>query len=185
MTAREEREYRNVSKRLAGVEERSRLLDELKKRKICLAEEEEFLLKETKKLKTLGNFKGIVKKQHEEMVSVSIKYKIKDNNHLGVKLRKKKNWLRGKLEQTLGNKSERYREIMRSVKEYVTNYKKRLRDKNVKKVEHLTKKYGMKRNNQLRWVDVGEDMRKLMGSPRIFMDDCDVKGESVGNPVIV
>ena len=89
------------------------------------------------------------------------------------------------MEQTLGNKSERYREIMRSVKEYVTNYKKRLRDKNVKKVEHLTKKYGMKRNNQLRWVDVGEDMRKLMGSPRIFMDDCDVKGECVGDPVIV
>ena len=80
MTAREEREYRNVSKRLAGVEERSRLLDELKKRKICLAEEEEFLLKETRKLKTLGNFKGIVKKQHEEMVSVSIKFKIKSKN---------------------------------------------------------------------------------------------------------
>ena len=185
MTAREEREYRNVSKKLAGVEERSKLLDELKKRKICLAEEEEFVLKETKKLKTLGNSKGLVKKQHEEIVSVSLKYKIKDNNHLGVKLRRRKNWLRGRLEQTLGIKSIEYRDIMMSVREYIVGYKKRLRDKNRRKVEHLTKKYGMKRSNQLRWGDVNDEMKRMMGTPRMFMDDCVMKGETVVDPVIV
>ena len=172
MAAKEEREYRNVSKKLAGVEERAKLLDELKRRKICLAEEEEFVLKETKKFRVLGNLKGVVKKQHEEMVSLSIKYKIRDNNQLGVKLRRRRNWLRGRLELTLGKKSDEYRDIMKSVKEYTANYKKRLRDKNKKKIEHLVKKYGkMRRYDQLRWVDVGEDLRRMMGTPMMFNED--------------
>ena len=83
MAAKEEREYRNVSKKLAGVEERAKLLDELKRRK-------------------MGDLKGVVKKQHEEIVSLSNKYKIKDNSQLGVKLHRRRNWLRGRLELTLG-----------------------------------------------------------------------------------
>ena len=45
MTAKEVREFRNVCKKLADVEERSKLLDNLKKNRVCLASEEGFVLK--------------------------------------------------------------------------------------------------------------------------------------------
>ena len=186
MAAKEEREYRNVTKKLAGVEERAKLLDELRRRKLCLAEEEEFVLKETRKFRVLGDLKGVIKKQHEEMVSLSIKYKIKDNNQLGIKLRRRRNWLRGRLELKLGKKSNEYRDIMKSVKEYTANLKRRLRDKNKKKIEHLTKKYGkMRKNDQLRWVDVDEDVRRMMGTPMMFNDDDKMTVEMVRDPIIV
>ena len=40
MTAKEIREYRIVSTKLVEVEEKTKLLEELKKRKVCLGEEE-------------------------------------------------------------------------------------------------------------------------------------------------
>ena len=54
MTAKEVRQYRSVSKKLVEVEEKSKLLEELKKRKICLGEEEMFVLKIKNKFKVLG-----------------------------------------------------------------------------------------------------------------------------------
>ena len=42
MTAQEIREYQLVSKKLVEVEEKTKLLADLKKRKVCLGEEEVF-----------------------------------------------------------------------------------------------------------------------------------------------
>ena len=42
MNAKEIREYRTVSRKLVEVEERSKLLEQLKKHKVCLSEEEMF-----------------------------------------------------------------------------------------------------------------------------------------------
>ena len=58
MTAKEVRQYRNVSKKLAEVEARSRLLEDLKKNKVCLAEEECFVQQESNKFHYLGNKRG-------------------------------------------------------------------------------------------------------------------------------
>ena len=71
MTAMEVRNYCTVSKKLAEVEARSKLLEELKKNRVCLAEEEYFVQQETNKLKILGNFKGVVNKHQEELVLMS------------------------------------------------------------------------------------------------------------------
>ena len=82
--------------------------------------------------------------------------------------------------------SDEYRDVMKSVKEYTANYKKRLRDMNKKKIEHLVKKYGrMRKNDQLRWVDVDEDVRRMMGTPRMFKDDDEMTVEMVRDPIIV
>ena len=43
MTAKEVREYRNISKKLAEVEARSKLLEDLKKNRVCLPDEEWFV----------------------------------------------------------------------------------------------------------------------------------------------
>ena len=47
MTVKEVRSYRSVSKKL--VEERSKVLEKLKKRRVCLGEEEKFVLSLTNK----------------------------------------------------------------------------------------------------------------------------------------
>ena len=105
MTAKEVREFRNASKKLVEVEERSKLLNELKRRNVCLGEEEYHVQKTINKFRVLNDKGGILSRQREEMVSLSLKYKIKDNNLYGKKLRRKKNWLKGKISATLGEKS--------------------------------------------------------------------------------
>ena len=103
MTAQEVRQFRNVSKKLIEVEQRTKLLEELRKKNVCLGEEEWFVQKTSEKFKSLGNKKGFIKKHRDEMVNMSLKFKIKDNNLHGIKLRKKRNWLRSRLELTLGS----------------------------------------------------------------------------------
>ena len=52
MTAQEIRDYRSVSKMLIEVEERTKLLENLKKFKVCLNEEELFALSLSSKFKS-------------------------------------------------------------------------------------------------------------------------------------
>ena len=70
MTAQEVRMFRNVSKKLVEVEQRTKLLEELRKKNVCLNEEEWFVQKSCEKFKTLGNKKGFLKKHREEMVNM-------------------------------------------------------------------------------------------------------------------
>ena len=53
MTAKEVRAFRTASKRLVETEEKSKLLEELKKRRLCLGEEERFVLSLQNKFKNL------------------------------------------------------------------------------------------------------------------------------------
>ena len=106
MTAREEREFRKISKKLAEVEARSKLLDDMKKKRVCLADVECLIQKISNKFQTLWSKRGIMTKHQEELVSLSLKIAIKDINLRGTQLRKKKNWLRGRLETALGPRSE-------------------------------------------------------------------------------
>ena len=92
MTAKEVRDYRNVCKKLIEVEEKSKLFQVLRKQGVNLPEEEYQIQKSFTKFKVLGDKRGILAKKHEEMMSLSLNLKIKDNNLYGVKLRRKKNW---------------------------------------------------------------------------------------------
>ena len=67
MTAKEIREYRTISKKLVEVEEKNKLLEELKRRKVCLGEEEMFITSLQNKFKCLGSREGQTKKQHEDI----------------------------------------------------------------------------------------------------------------------
>ena len=167
MTAKEVREYRNICKKLAEVEVRAKLLEDLKKNGICLADEEWFVHHEAEKFRILGNKRGALKKQHEELVSVSLKYKIRDNNIYGVTLRRKKNWLRGRLEHSAELKS-----ILREVKKTNDKLKERLK-KSKKKAEHLVKKFGRSRNSKKTEVD--DVMTRLVGTPDILNDDIEIQ----------
>ena len=87
MTAKEVRGFRSVCKKLVEVEEKTKMLEELKKRKICLNEEEKFIHSLHSKFKVLGDRKMDKNKQHDDMVSLTLKYKIRDNILHGIKIR--------------------------------------------------------------------------------------------------
>ena len=82
MTAKEVREYKTASRKLVEVEERSKLLEELRRRGVCLGEEEKLIQKMQSKFKILGGKVGVMGKQREEIVSTTLCYKLKDNNLL-------------------------------------------------------------------------------------------------------
>ena len=84
MSAKEVREYRAVSKRLVEVEERSRLLEKLIARKVGLAEEEGFVIKEISKYRNTGKVSKLKSKQRLEMIAITNKYKLKDNNYIHI-----------------------------------------------------------------------------------------------------
>ena len=181
MAALEERDYRSVCKKLARNEERSKLLNDMKKNKVCMAEEEEFILHTTKKFKALKN-KGDVHKSREEFIMLSLKLKIRDNNLEGVRLRKRKNWLKGRIESLLGPRSGECRKLLKDVRKNTTTLKENLRRKNSKKLEHLKKKFGRMKNDKLKLT---VEMIDLIGKPRIFDNNVDVETRDVMDPVVV
>ena len=180
MTAKEIREYRNVSKKLVEVEERSKMLEKLKKHKVCFSEEEGFVRDMGSKMKILGNKRSVKTKQHEEFVSLALKYKLRDNALLGTKLRKRRDWLRRKIEENLGSRSSQCRRLVDEVKTYAIAHRGKVKLKNKKKVEHLISKFGKKRKD-----DLDMNVVKCMGNPRIFCEEEVLSPEVVRDPVVV
>ena len=113
MTAKEIREYRTVSRKLVDVEERSKLLEKMKGQSVCFNEEEGFAQSLGLKFKSLGKKEGVKTKQREEFIHLALKYKLRDNGLFGVNLRKRRNWLRGQPESSLGSRSTQCRKIGR------------------------------------------------------------------------
>ena len=185
MTAKEVREYRNVSKKLIEVEEKAKLFQVLLKKGVNLPEEEYQIQKNFSKFKVLGNKKGILAKKHEEIMSLSLKLKIKDNNLYGGRLRRKKNWLRGRLMETFGKKSTEWRRLDEEVRSYGSQHRRHLKDKYKKKTEHLMKKFGDQSKSRILWEDVGKDVKDIMGTPAIFTKEGGIIREEIKNPVIV
>ena len=72
MSAQEIRLYRSMCKKLVETEERSKLLDELKKRHICLGSEEVFVQSLVKKFKVLGNKNETKSKCHDDIPSPAL-----------------------------------------------------------------------------------------------------------------
>ena len=185
MTAKEVREFRSTCKKLVEAEERSKLLKELVKYNVSFGEEENFLRNSQSKFRVLGNKgEGDLRKNHDEIVKASLKIKIKDNKLYGVKMRKRRDWLRRKLEETWGTKSQEYRDLMDQIKKTGRDYRKKLKHKNSSKVKHLVRKFGKKRHEEV-LESMTDEMREMMGDPDIFDDEKDVRGEEMKNPVLV
>ena len=185
MTAKEVREYRNVAKKLIEVEEKAKLFQVLRKKGVNLPEEEYQVQKNFSKFKVLGNKKGILAQKHEEIMSLSLNLKIKDNNLYGRKLRRKKNWLKGKLEDSMGKKSAEWRSLEEDVRSFGSKHRRNLKEKYRKKTEHLVKKFGDQSKSSIRWDEVGKDVRDIMGTPAIFAMEGESKIEDIKDPVIV
>ena len=183
MTALEEREFRGTCVKLIEAEERGKLLKELLRNNVCFNEEEFLIQKPDKKFRVLGEKEKVLDKKHDEMVKLTLKYKIKDNDLDGVRLRKKRDRLRGKLESLLGKGSQEYRKILENVKVLGVKHRDRIRKKNRSKVKHLVKKHGRKTRSG--WEDLPKPWRTMMGEPGIFNDKENLVKEDVKEPMMV
>ena len=77
-------------------------MKELLKNKVCLREDEEFVRNSNLKFRVLGEKTGQMDRKREEFLGITLKYKIRDNILYGVKVRRKRDGLRRKLEEMLG-----------------------------------------------------------------------------------
>ena len=96
MVAKEVRELRTLSKKLVEIEEKGKMLVRLQKKKICLPAEELFVKKMQSKFKILGDKRGVSGNQRDEFMSITMRYKVKDNTLHGIKVRKRRNYIRGR-----------------------------------------------------------------------------------------
>ena len=177
MVAKEVRELRTLSKKLVEIEEKGKMLVRLQKKKICLPAEELFVKKMQSKFKILGDKRGVSGNQRDEFMSITMRYKVKDNTLHGIKVRKRRNYVRWRLETQMS--SGEWKKLWDDVKKNTDRLRKKLKQKYVKKVDHLTKKYGMMRKNQ----DYDEKLMKYMGDPGVFKYD--VGPDDVKDPIIV
>ena len=168
--------YKNTCLKLVEIEERTKLLEELRKKNLGLREEEMFTQNFVNKFKILGKEKT---KCHDDLMSKAMGFKIRDNNQHGTKVRKRRNWLRGRLEASLGGRSNACRSLFEEVKQMTSRHRLKLKQKHRKKVDHLTRKFGIKRKTTL-----DKELLTRMGNPRIFMCD-DIEADEVRNPVVV
>ena len=183
MTALEVREYRATCLKLIEADERGKLLKELLRNNVCFNEEEFLIQKPDKKFRVLGEKENVLDKKHEEIVKVTLKYKIKDNDLDGVKLRKKRDKLKWKLEMSLGMRSQEWRRIFEDIRALGVKHRDKIRKKNRKKVKHLVRKHG--RRPKSGWEDLPKPWRTTMGNPRIFNDKEDLLKEDVKEPMVV
>ena len=132
-----------------------------------------------RKLKVLGSKSGVVGKQREEIVSIALRLKIRDNNLHGMKMRRKRDYLRGRLEEDFGRRSSKLRNIIAEIKRNTTNLRKTMKKKNIRKIAHLEEKFGWKTE-----CKVDDELLEFMGRPKVFVDD-EFGPEAVKDPVVV
>ena len=183
MTALEIRKYRDISKKLVETEERGKLLKNCIKCKVGFSEEENSIHSSNLKLRVLGNKGEALRKNHEEGVGLVMKFKAKDNILFEAQLRRKRNWLRGRIEASLGGRSQGCRKLFADVKKMGIKHGKKIKEKNEKKLQHLVKKYGMKPKNC--WDLLTKEERNLMGNPSLYGEGNILVGEMMKDPAVV
>ena len=139
MSAVEIRTLRNLASKLVKIEERDKLMGILEKSGVGLRDVEEFVMSEENKLKNKMNKSNSMRannKKKRDIVTKIMNSKMRDNRREGVKIRKARNHMRRKIEETLGQNSRQCRGIMRSIKDNCMRLRTILRKKNLKKKQN-------------------------------------------------
>ena len=119
MAAREARELRNLSKRCAESEARTKLLKNLVTKGLGLKEVEDFVTRERSRYKGGGMKVQVLRKQdrkHREIVNKLMVEKVKDSNRESIYFRKQKTECLGRITRTLGKNSRELRQLKEEIK---------------------------------------------------------------------
>ena len=162
MAASDLRKLRKTTYQIVETEERGYHLRSLLSKKIGFREEEEFLKKEREKLK--GGGKGFdVKKL---TIKVAMGEKLKDNYKFEGKLRKQKSKILGRIATEMGEKSMKYKKILKDLRKSTKVIRKRAREKFKKKEKFLEGKYGKKETPGIE--ELKKEDRLKYGKANIF-----------------
>ena len=113
---------------------------------VGFAEEEEFLIHEEKKLKGKNdNFW----KERKGILALIMERKFRDNNLLEGNLRKQRDQARKMMSEALGENSSRCRRIVKNSKDEGVRMRKVCYQKNMRKLNTLVTKYGMRRRDEV------------------------------------
>ena len=123
MVAFEVKAYSRICYKLVESEERSRMVKYLVEQKVVFREVEEFARRQITKLKIKGTLPKFCEKRRREIIALSIKTKLKDEITLGNKLRKKKQFLKGRLEELVGRKTHTCRRQKREINTRVDEHR--------------------------------------------------------------
>ena len=184
---REERMFRNTSKKCLKGETQFQLLKELAEMKIGLREVEEYIaaegLKSRRGLREL-NFTSKVRnfKKEREIVGMIMRKKMRDCGKRCIELRRLKTQARKDLENSLGGKTRKYWSIVRETRKYSDNLREELKKKNMRKIKFLSEKYGMKTGIM---DGMTEDEVKEFGQAEIFEENCKMEGDKLKEPEVV
>ena len=187
MTARrEERAYRNSYKKCIRGEATNRLFEGLIRRKIGLRSVEEFILRDRKTFKEVkgGNYTSKIRKFEEErdLVVKIMRRKLRENTKFCIRLRRDRHIAEEELRKLLGGRTRTFKMVLRDTKKNGETFKKELREKNLRKEEWLTSKYGVK---YMEYEELTCDEVKKYGGAEIFNMMNEMKGETLRAPEVV
>ena len=143
--SREERTYRNSNKKCIKGEYRTRLLEDLLKRRLGLKEVEEFIIRDRKTFHGGGedrNYFKNKKKYEEERILVEniMRRKLRESSKHCIGLRKDRHLAEDTLRGILGRNSRVFKKVKGDVKKNSENLRAEPRKKNENKVRFLDKK---------------------------------------------
>ena len=108
--------------------------------------------------------------------------KMRENSNNCIRLRREKSKANSALVTVLGGKTGQYRRIIKETRNNGEKLREKLREKNVRKIEELEKKYGGK-------IEVFEELTEKeneeYGEAKLFQENCDMRGEVLREPEVV
>ena len=188
MTAsREERAYRRSAKKCTRGEAKTRLLEDLLRKRLGLREVEEFVKKERKTFMGGGKeekFNSRISKHKEErcIVDKIMRRKLKGNNDHCKVLRREKVKCDESLVAKLGGKTREYRRVVRETRKNCDELRSMLKGKNDKKIKWLQMKYE-------EIYEYGDDMTEeeyeMYGMAKILCGKNEITAEKLREPEVV
>ena len=177
--ARQQRKLTTTWTQATEAEEGSKLLRTLRREGIGTKEMEVTVAKQVNAKKTGEK----IFKRRGELLETLFAEKLEDSYRWEVKRRRRRAIDRMKLEDLLGAKSRRCRNIVKEIKRKSDIFRQECKNKNKEKLEHLLEVYGNKREKE-RAVELPAHLKRY-GAVKVFTEGCNLVCEELKGPVIV
>ena len=162
----------------ADAEENSRFLSKLRKVGLGTGEMEAVIAQQLKGKKLSERYK-----RRDELLNVLFGEKLDDAKAWEGERRKERNKMRKKVEEKLGAKSRKYRNLIKEYRGRIEKKKKKKKEQYDRKVKWLDRKFRKRAENQKK-IDLPWWLERY-NSCKIFSEACQMVGQAAKGPVIV
>ena len=162
----------------AEAEENTKFLSMLRKRGLGTGEMEAVIAGQLRGKKRLENYK-----RRDELLNILYGEKLDDARAWEKERRKDRNRVRKEIEDKLGVKSRKYRNLMREIKSKVEKLRQNKKEEYEKRIKWLDRKYRKTAEYQKR-VDLPWWLERYKNC-KIFSEACQMAGQAAKGPVII